>query len=127
VEKAQEHPKVKFILDTVVEEIAGTDKVEKLKVRNVKTNELAELNVDGVFVYVGTQPNTNFVSDYFETDPIGYIVTDELLRTNIPGVFAAGDIRNTPLRQVATAVGDGALVAVQVEKYVSEIEREKKI
>ncbi len=123
VEKAQEHPKVKFILDTVVEEIVGTDKVEKIKMRNVKTNELDELNVDGVFVYVGTQPNTHFVSDYFETDQIGYIVTDELLKTNISGVFAAGDIRNTPLRQVATAVGDGALVAVQVEKYVSEIEK----
>jgi len=125
VEKAQEHPKVKFILDTVVEEIVGNDKVEKVVLKNVKTGEKDELSVDGVFVYVGTEPNIKFVADYFETDERGYIVTDEFLRTNIPGVYAAGDIRNTPLRQVATAVGDGALAAVQVEKYLSEIEKQK--
>lgn len=125
VEKAQEHPKVKFILDTVIEEIAGSDKVEKVVLKNVKTGEKDELNVDGVFVYVGTEPNIKFVADYFKTDERGYIVTDQFLRTNIPGVFAAGDIRNTPLRQVATAVGDGALAAVQVEKYLSEIEKQK--
>ncbi|NLI93981.1 MAG: thioredoxin-disulfide reductase [Peptococcaceae bacterium] len=125
VERAKENPKVQFILNTVVEEIIGSDKVEKLSLKNVKTQEKEDLPVDGIFVYVGTQPNTQFVSGYFKTDERGYIITDELLRTNIAGVFAAGDIRNTPLRQVATAVGDGALAAVQVEKYLSETEKQK--
>jgi len=125
IEKAKGNPKVKFILDTVVEEIQGDDKVQKIIIKNAKTQEKDELEVDGVFVYVGTQPNTKFAADYFETDERGYIITNERLQTNIEGVYAAGDIRNTPLRQVATAVGDGAIAAVQVEKYLSDIERQK--
>ncbi|MGI5901877.1 MAG: thioredoxin-disulfide reductase [Desulfitobacteriia bacterium] len=119
VEKAQNNPKIKMILDSIVEEIVGQDRTEKLILRNVKTNEKSELAVDGVFIYIGTQPNTKFAANYLQTDETGYIITDELLRTNIEGVYAAGDIRNTPLRQVATAVGDGALAAVQVEKYLA--------
>ncbi len=119
VEKAQNNPKVKFILDTAVEEIQGQDKVEKLLLLNVKTQVRTELPVDGIFIYMGTQPNTKFAAGYVKTDEKGYIITDELLRTNVEGVYAAGDIRNTPLRQVATAVGDGALAAVQIEKYLS--------
>ncbi|RNC28797.1 MAG: Thioredoxin reductase [Candidatus Dichloromethanomonas elyunquensis] len=125
IERAKENPKVRVILNTVVEEITGHDKVEKILLKNVKTEEKKELGVDGVFVYIGTQPNTNFISGYFQTDEKGYILTDGLLRTNMQGVFAAGDIRNTPLRQVATAVGDGALAAVQVEKYLAETEKQK--
>jgi len=120
VDKAKNNPKISFVLDSVVEEIHGSDKVENIIVRNVKTDKKNELKVDGIFIYIGTQPNTQFVSDYFKTDEKGYIITDSLLRTNVDGVYAAGDIRNTPLRQVATAVGDGALAAVQVEKYLSE-------
>jgi thioredoxin reductase (NADPH) len=119
VEKAKENPKIKFILESIIEEIDGNNKVEKIILMNVNTKQKNELNVDGVFVYVGTEPNTKFVSDYFDTDEKGYIITNEFLRTNIEGVYAAGDIRNTPLRQVATAVGDGALAAVQVERYLS--------
>jgi thioredoxin reductase (NADPH) len=119
VDKAKANPKVAFILDTVVEEIAGQDKVEKIRLQNVKSQARTDLAVDGVFVYIGTQPNTKFVSGYFQTDEKGYIMTDQLLRTSVDAVFAAGDIRNTPLRQVATAVGDGALAAVQVERYLA--------
>jgi len=121
VEKAKNNEKINFILDTVVDEISGGEKVEKVTLRNVKTNALSDLAVDGVFIYIGTQPNTQFVAEYFRTDEKGYIITDALLKTNVEGVFAAGDIRNTPLRQVATAVGDGALAAVQAEKYLAEL------
>lgn len=123
VDRAKENPKVRFVLDSIVEEIIGTDKVEKVLIKNVKTEVQNELEVDGVFVYVGTEPNSKFVCEYFNTDENGYIITDNLLATNIAGVFAAGDIRNTPLRQVATAVGDGALAAVQVEKYLAKLEK----
>lgn len=122
VNKAKENPKVQFLMDRVIEEIAGADKVESIKIKNVVTGEKTEMPVDGVFVYIGTEPNTKFAAEYFKTDNVGYIITDELLRTNIAGVYAAGDIRSTPLRQIATAVGDGALAAVQVEKYIAELE-----
>lgn len=120
VEKAKGNSKVSFILDSTVEEIVGNEKVQKIVLSNIKTSEKSEIAVDGVFIYVGTEPNTKFASDYFQTDEKGYIITDPLLRTNIKGIFAAGDIRNTSLRQVATAVGDGALAAVQVERFLSE-------
>ncbi|HHV65500.1 MAG TPA: thioredoxin-disulfide reductase [Peptococcaceae bacterium] len=125
VERAKQNYKINFIFDTFVEEIEGKDKVEKLILRNVHKPEKEELEIDGVFVYIGTEPNTQFMADGLEKDEKGYIITDTLLRTNIPGVYAAGDIRNTPLRQVATAVGDGALAAVQVEKYLMEQRKEK--
>lgn len=122
VNKAKENPKVHFVLDSVIEEITGADKVEKVKLKNVVTGEKTDLAIDGVFVYIGTEPNTRFAAQYFKTDDLGYIITDDLLRTNIAGVYAAGDIRSTPLRQIATAVGDGALAGVQVEKYIAELE-----
>lgn len=120
VDRAKGNPKIHFELDSVVEEIKGQGKVEGVKIKNIVSGATRELPADGVFVYVGTEPNAQFSHEGLETDKRGYIYTDELLRTNIPGVFAAGDIRTTPLRQVATAVGDGALAAVQVEKYLTE-------
>ena len=122
IEHAQNNPKVIFMLNYIVEEIAGDDKVEKIILKDKESGKIEELKVDGVFIYIGTEPNTKFTADYFNTDEKGYIITDELLRTNIEGVYAVGDIRNTPLRQVATAVGDGALAAVQIEKYLSNYE-----
>lgn len=119
LEHARNNPKISFILDSVIQSIEGTDKVEKIVVRNLKNEELQEINVDGVFIYIGSQPNSQFARKYFTTNDTGYMMTDEFLRSNVDGVFAAGDIRNTPLRQVATAVGDGALAAVEAEKYIS--------
>jgi thioredoxin reductase (NADPH) len=119
IEKAKNNSKINFFLETIVESINGNEKVERLILKNVNTEQKEELSIDGVFVYVGTEPNTKFVSDHFNTDEKGYIITNEFLNTNIEGVYAAGDIRNTPLRQVATAVGDGALAAVQVERYLA--------
>ena len=119
--EARNNPKISFLLDTVVEEVLGDDKVKSLIIKNVKTSEIKEINVDGIFIFIGSEPNTKFISNIVETDSQGYIITDELLQTNIKGVYAAGDIRNTPLRQVATAVRDGALAATQAEKYIKDL------
>jgi len=125
VQKAKRSEKVSFLINYTVKEIKGNNKVEKIVLKHVQSGELKEIEVDGVFIYIGTEPNTKFASDYFQTDERGYIITDQLLRTSIEGVYAAGDIRNTPLRQIATAIGDGALAAVQAEKYLAEIEKYK--
>lgn len=119
VDRAKNNPKVRFELNTIVEEVLGSEKVEGVRLHNVKSDQTKNLPVDGVFIYVGTRPNDMFLNGELNVDERGYITTDNLLRTNIAGVFAAGDIRNTPLRQVATAVGDGAIAAVEVEKYLT--------
>ena len=120
-ERAFEDPKIEFIWNSVVEEITGHDTVEKVILRNVVTNERSELAVDGVFVYVGLVPNTGFTD--VGKDDNGFIITDENLATSAPGIFAAGDCRTTMLRQVATAVGDGALAATSAERYLSAKQR----
>jgi thioredoxin reductase (NADPH) len=119
VDQARQNPKIKFELNNVIEEIFGSDKLEGVKIRNVISGEVREIRAEGVFVYVGTQPNASFIGPELKRSEQGYLKTDAGLQTNIPGVFAAGDIRDTLLRQVATAVGDGALAAVQAEKYIS--------
>ncbi|HBV85707.1 thioredoxin-disulfide reductase [Desulfosporosinus sp.] len=118
--RAKENPKIRFELNAVVEEILGSNHVEGVRILEVLSGVSREIPADGVFIYVGTDPNAQFLHGELETDDRGYIITNHLLETNIKGVYAAGDIRNTPLRQVATAVGDGALAAVEVEKYLSE-------
>lgn len=120
VNRAKENPKIRFELNAVVEEILGANQVEGVRIRGVLDGQKREIPADGVFIYVGTDPNAQFIQGEIETDKSGYIITDHRLQTNLEGVYAAGDIRNTPLRQVATAVGDGALAAVEVEKYISE-------
>lgn len=122
VKRAKANPKIKFELNAVVEEIMGSENVQGVRIKDVRSGEIREIPADGVFIYVGTDPNAQFIKGEIETNAQGYIITNSLLQTNIEGVYAAGDIRNTPLRQVATAVGDGALAAVEVEKYLSESE-----
>jgi len=116
-ERAKANPKIEFVLNTVVEEIAGERKVEKVIVKNVQTGEKSEIPVDGVFIYVGLKPNTAFLEGFLELEN-GYIKTDENMATAIPGLFAAGDVRLKDLRQVVTAVADGAQAAVAAEKYL---------
>ncbi|ABB13890.1 thioredoxin-disulfide reductase [Carboxydothermus hydrogenoformans] len=116
-ERAKANPKIEFVLNTVVEEIAGERKVEKVIVKNVQTGEKSEILVDGVFIYVGLKPNTAFLEGFLELEN-GYIKTDENMATAIPGLFAAGDVRLKDLRQVVTAVADGAQAAVAAEKYL---------
>ena len=122
LKEAKNNSKISFLLDSVVEEIIGDDKVKSIVIKNTKSAEKKEIPIDGVFVFIGTEPNTEFVPNYLETNAQGYIITDEFLQTNIKGVYAAGDIRNTPLRQVVTAVGDGAIAATQAERYLNSLE-----
>lgn len=110
---------VELVLDSTVESIIGNDSVEKLLIKNKKTNEERELEVDGVFIAVGTVPNTKTISGLPSLDERGYIVADETCETNIPGVFAAGDVRTKQLRQVITATADGANAITSITNYLN--------
>lgn len=121
-DKAFKNPKIKFLWDSVVERIEGDGIVEKIIVRNVKTGELKEVKTDGVFIFIGMKPSTEIFRGLIEMDERGYILTDENMRTNIEGVFAAGDCRAKLLRQIVTAAADGAIAAVAAERYIEELE-----
>jgi thioredoxin reductase (NADPH) len=118
-EKAFAEPKIEILWDTVVNEITGDTFVSRLKVRNVKTDKLSDLDVSGVFMAVGFKPNTEYLKGVLELDSIGSIVTGTNMETSVPGVFAAGDIRSNSIRQVIAAAGDGAVAAVNAERYIS--------
>jgi len=117
-QRAFAEPKIEFIWDTVVEEIVGEQAVKALKLRNVKTKRLSTLEVAGVFVSVGLKPNSQPFADIVELSETGHIVTDELMATSVPGIFAAGDIRRKSARQIASAVGDGATAALSAFSYL---------
>ena len=125
-EKAFKNEKVDFLWNSVVEEIKGEGIVETMVVKNTVTGELTEIEADeddgtfGIFVFIGYLPETKLFDGLVDMKN-GYIVTDQDMHTNIPGVFAAGDCRVKSLRQVVTATGDGAIAAVQAEKYISEV------
>jgi thioredoxin reductase (NADPH) len=120
--RAKENPKIFFIWDTVVEEIKGKDAVTSLKLRNVKTGEYSELPVDGIFVFVGHSPNTALFQDSLALDERGYIRIDERMRTNIPGVFAAGEAADSHYRQVITSAGMGAAAAIEATRFLENEE-----
>lgn len=113
-------PNIILVLNSVVNQIVGENKVEALKIKNVLTEQIQELPVNGVFVYIGFMPNSDFVKSLVAVDENGYIITDENLSTNIPGIWAIGDVRKKSLRQIATAVGDGALAAYEVYKFLNK-------
>ncbi|MDD4568849.1 MAG: thioredoxin-disulfide reductase [Tepidanaerobacteraceae bacterium] len=119
-ERAFDNDKIKFIWDSVLHEIKGKDTVEEVVVKNVKTGEMSSVSVNGVFVAIGYTPNTDFVKDLIRLDEQGYIVTDDHMKTDVPGLFAAGDIRKKSLRQVVTAVADGAIAAVEAGRFIEE-------
>lgn len=120
-DRAFANDKVKFIWDSVVKEIKGSDiKVDSVLVENVKTGELSEHAFGGVFIYVGLDPVSGMVDGLGITDEQGWIVTDELMRTAVPGIFAIGDVRQKHLRQITTAVGDGAIAGQQAYQYIVE-------
>ena len=116
--RAMAQPKIKFIWDSVVEEIVGGEVVKALKLRNVKTKKSSTLEVAGVFVAVGLKPNSQQFADVVKLSKTGHIVTDEMMATSVPGLFAAGDVRQSSARQIATAVGDGATAAISVFSYL---------
>lgn len=121
-EKAFANPKMKWEWNSVLDEIVGDELVEKIVLKNVKTGKLREKEVNGVFFFVGTVPKTDFLKGKVELDPQGYIIANDLMETNVPGVYAAGDARTKYLRQVITAAADGAIAAVAAEKYLDEME-----
>jgi thioredoxin reductase (NADPH) len=120
-ERAFANPKINFLWDSVVEEIRGNQTVERVLVKNVKSGEMVEVPTEGVFMFIGIEPKTAFLRGVVELNEAGYIIVDENnLQTSVEGIFAAGDARKKLLRQVATAVGDGATAAFAVEKYLEE-------
>ena len=120
-ERAFKNDKIEFIWDSVVEEVAGEDLVTHLVIKNVKTNEISNLETNGVFPYIGMLPNVDNINGQIEQDARGFIITDNTMKTSIEGVYAVGDVRNTPLRQVITAASDGAIGAVYATKYVQAL------
>ena len=117
-ERVFANPKIKLLWNSVVQEIKGDSIVRSAVIKNVKTGEVTEISIEGVFLFVGLSPRTQFLKGLVNLDEAGYIVTDENGETSVKGIFAAGDCRKKLLRQVATAVGDGAMVAFAVEKYL---------
>ncbi len=120
-ERAFKNEKIEFIWDSVVKEILGEDLVHTAVLENVKTKEIKKLPVDGVFPYIGITPNVENISGQLEQDAGGFIMTDETMKTSIDGVYAVGDVRHTPLRQVITAASDGAIGAVYAVKYIETL------
>jgi len=119
-DEAFANQKISFIWDTIPLEISGTDEVTGVSLKNVKSGEQSQLSVDGIFVFVGTRPRTEHLRGLIEMDETGYIITDDRMATSKGGIFAAGDVRRKILRQVSTAVGDGAVAARSAEEYLSE-------
>jgi thioredoxin reductase (NADPH) len=121
-ERAFQNEKVEWVWDSVVTEILGEQGVAQAHIKNVKTGEETFLKADGVFIYIGNVPNTQFLGEQVESNERGYIVTNRKCHTNVPGVFAAGDVQEWVLQQVATSVGSGAMAAMEADKFISELE-----
>ena len=120
-ERAFANEKISFIWDSVVKEIKGDDRrVTSVVFENVKTGQISESDFGGVFVYVGLDPVSDFVKDLGICDEAGWIVTDQHMKTAIDGIYAIGDVRQKDLRQITTAVGDGAVAGQEVYKYITE-------
>lgn len=120
VSKLLANDNVTVVWDSVVEKINGTETVESLEIKNVKTGDVSSIDVAGVFIAVGYIPNSQTYKDIVATDDGGYIIAEENCETNIPGIFAAGDIRTKDLRQIITAASDGANAITAVERYLNE-------
>ncbi|MCB8967421.1 MAG: thioredoxin-disulfide reductase [Chloroflexota bacterium] len=120
--RAFANEKINFVWNTVLDEIKGNGTVQSATLRNVETGATQDQPIDGVFVFVGHYPNSKFLEGQLEMDEHGYVITDELMRTSVPGVFAAGEIQDAIYRQVGTSVGQGVAAAMQTEKWLSERE-----
>ena len=119
-DRAFANEKINFIWDSVVKEIKGENRVESVEIENVKTGQVTDQAFGGVFIYVGLDPVSDFVQELQIRDQAGWIVTDDHMKTSVAGVFAVGDVRQKDLRQVTTAVGDGAIAGQEAYKYITE-------
>jgi len=119
-ERAFSQPKIEFRWNSIVEKIEGGDVVERIRLRQVKTGEESTLEVAGIFMSIGFKPNTDYLKSILSLDVTGLIITDGKMETEIPGIFAAGDIRHNSARQAITAAGDGATAAIYAEKFISK-------
>ena len=120
--RAFANEKISYVWDTGIDEIVGNGTVQAVKTRNLKTNEESEMPIDGVFIFIGHFPNSKFLEGELAMDEHGYVITDELMRTSVPGVYAAGEIQDSVYRQIGTSVGQGVAAAMQTEKWLSERE-----
>ena len=116
--RAKEHPKMNFILDTVVTEVVGSDKVTTLKLKNVKTNSESTFDTDGLFIFIGHTPNTQMFKGQLEMSDLGYVIVNDKMETSVPGVYAAGEIADPHFRQVITSAGMGAAAAIQATRFL---------
>ncbi len=121
-QRAFANKKISVIWNSVVEEITGEEKVQGARIRNVQTGEVSEMPIDGVFIFIGHFPNSKFLEGKLAMDEHGYVITDEMMRTSVPGVYAAGEIQDPIYKQVGTSVGQGVAAAMQTEKWLSERE-----
>lgn len=121
-EKAFKNQKIEFIWNSIVLEIQGENTVKSIVLKNLQTDKISELKIDGIFPYIGISPNTELFSGQLEQDKYGFIQTDTTMATSVDGVYAIGDVRNTPLRQVVTAASDGAIGATYALRYVEQTE-----
>jgi thioredoxin reductase (NADPH) len=116
-EKAMRNSKISFIWNTTIEAIEGKTAVDNLKLKNLKTGEISDFAANGIFVFVGYKPGTEFLPSMINKDDSGYVITDKEMRTNVPGIFAAGDIIDKKQRQIVTACGDAATAIKSIEHY----------
>ncbi|MBU1170832.1 MAG: thioredoxin-disulfide reductase [Proteobacteria bacterium] len=120
-ERALSNEKIEFVWDSVVTGLDGFFGVDNVHVKNVKTGEVRTIKADGCFIWIGIVPNGDFIGETLKRDEWGFVITDAKMATSVPGVFAAGDVRDTPLRQIATAVGDAAIAAYSAEHYIENM------
>jgi len=118
--RAQENPKMSFVLETAVNDIGGNGEVQTIELKNLKTGESKKQDIDGVFIFIGHTPNTEIFQGQLEMDEAGYIRTNMLMETNIPGVYAAGEAADPHFRQVITSAGMGAAAAIQANRWLQE-------
>lgn len=121
-ERAFKNEKLEFIYDTIVNKINGENLVKSVTIENVKTHEIKDLAIDGIFPYIGFEPNADLFTGQVKQDKNGFIIVDEAMQTSVKGVYAIGDVRVTPLRQVITAAADGAIAAVYAGRYIETLE-----
>ena len=119
--RAMENPKMKFIWNSIVSEIIGTESVHSVQLQDVVTGKQTDHGIEGVFIFIGHTPNTQIFQDQLEMDETGYLVVDQLMQTSIPGVYAAGEVADHNFRQVITSAGMGAGAAIQIRHFLDEL------